>query len=110
LPQSSSSLLVHCHAGLGRTGVFIALDVALRQLYQNNTVNIKGVVEKLREKRARAVMNPWQYAYINVVVAEKVRCYSSATCLEFLILKFPEFRRCNAVRCLRVSAVIMFDS
>ncbi|VDM78382.1 unnamed protein product, partial [Strongylus vulgaris] len=71
LPPSSSPMLVHCHAGLGRTGVFIALDVALRQLYQNNTVNIKGVVEKLREKRARAVMNPWQYAYINVVVAEK---------------------------------------
>ncbi|XGW14662.1 hypothetical protein V3C99_000720 [Haemonchus contortus] len=82
LPQSSSSLLVHCHAGLGRTGVFIALDVALRQLYQNNTVNIKGVVEKLREKRARAVMNPWQYAYINVVVAEKaLQCGALSSCV-----------------------------
>uniref|UniRef100_A0A0K0DFN7 Protein-tyrosine phosphatase n=1 Tax=Angiostrongylus cantonensis TaxID=6313 RepID=A0A0K0DFN7_ANGCA len=79
LPPSTSSLLVHCHAGLGRTGVFIALDVALRQLYQNNTVNIRGVVEKLREKRARAVMNPWQYAYINVVVAEK--CGVLSPCL-----------------------------
>ncbi|KAK6017628.1 hypothetical protein OSTOST_16847, partial [Ostertagia ostertagi] len=82
LPQSSSSLLVHCHAGLGRTGVFIALDVALRQLYQNNTVNIKGVVEKIREKRARAVMNPWQYAYINVVVAEKaLQCGALSSCV-----------------------------
>ncbi|KAL6726198.1 hypothetical protein Aduo_008194 [Ancylostoma duodenale] len=82
LPSSSSPLLVHCHAGLGRTGVFIALDVALRQLYQNNTVNIKGVVERLREKRARAVMNPWQYAYINVVVAEKaLQCGALSSCV-----------------------------
>ncbi|EYC23336.1 hypothetical protein Y032_0015g2599 [Ancylostoma ceylanicum] len=82
LPSSTSPLLVHCHAGLGRTGVFIALDVALRQLYQNNTVNIKGVVERLREKRARAVMNPWQYAYINVVVAEKaLQCGALSSCV-----------------------------
>ncbi|KAJ1370017.1 hypothetical protein KIN20_031650 [Parelaphostrongylus tenuis] len=82
LPPSSSSLLVHCHGGLGRTGVFIALDVALRQLYQNNTVNIKGVVERLREKRAKAVMNPWQYAYINVVLAEKAaQCGALAPCI-----------------------------
>ena len=74
--------------GLGRTGVFIAVDVAIRQLEQAQTVKFKesakkkchffqvgiaGIVEKVRETRARSVMNPWQYAYINLLVAEKVR-------------------------------------
>ncbi|PAV86878.1 hypothetical protein WR25_02059 [Diploscapter pachys] len=75
-------LLVHCHAvsekfflpfltGLGRTGVFIAVDVAIRQLEQAQTVGIAGIVEKVRETRARSVMNPWQYTYINLLIAEK---------------------------------------
>ena len=73
--------------GLGRTGVFIAVDVAIRQLEQAQTVKFKesakkmslfqvgiaGIVEKVRETRARSVMNPWQYAYINLLVAEKVK-------------------------------------
>lgn len=67
---SDTPLLVHCHAGIGRTGVIISTDMALRQLRANNTVNIREVVEQLRSKRPRCVMNQWQYALIHLIVAE----------------------------------------
>ena len=68
--DTDAPLLVHCHAGIGRTGVIISTDMALRQLRNTHTVNIKEVVEQLRLKRPRSVMNPWQYALIHLIVAE----------------------------------------
>ena len=38
-------------AGVGRTGTFIALDYILNQISAEKTVDIKGVVRKMREKR-----------------------------------------------------------
>ena len=38
-------------AGVGRTGTFIALDYILDQINAEQTVDIKGVVEKMRQKR-----------------------------------------------------------
>ena len=40
-----------CSAGVGRSGTFIALDCILDQINEENTVDIKGVVKKMREKR-----------------------------------------------------------
>ena len=40
-----------CSAGVGRTGTFIALDCILDQINEENTVYIKGVLKKMREKR-----------------------------------------------------------
>uniref|UniRef100_A0A915PLZ7 U4/U6.U5 small nuclear ribonucleoprotein 27 kDa protein n=1 Tax=Setaria digitata TaxID=48799 RepID=A0A915PLZ7_9BILA len=71
LMVSDDIILVHCHAGRGRTGVLIALDFALYQLKNLQTVNVEGVIEKIRQQRPGAVMNRWQYAYINVVIAEE---------------------------------------
>ena len=36
---------------MGRTGTFIALDITLDQMKAENTVDIKGTMEKMREKR-----------------------------------------------------------
>ena len=38
-------------AGVGRSGTFIALDCILDQINEENTVDIEGVVKKMREKR-----------------------------------------------------------
>ena len=38
-------------AGVGRTGTYIALDVTLDQMKAEETVDIKGTVKRMREKR-----------------------------------------------------------
>lgn len=46
-----SPVLVHCSAGIGRTGCFIALSVGMTQLIEENNVDILGVVCQLRYDR-----------------------------------------------------------
>ena len=48
-------LLVHCSAGIGRTGTFIALDVLLNDADKLGHVDIFGVVKQLRLQRTMSV-------------------------------------------------------
>ena len=48
-------LLVHCSAGVGRTGTFITLDYMLERIKQENTINIYEFVSNLRKQRVLMV-------------------------------------------------------
>ncbi|NXO49477.1 PTPRJ phosphatase, partial [Aramus guarauna] len=47
----NSPTLVHCSAGVGRTGTFIAIDRLIQQIEMENTVDVYGVVYDLRMHR-----------------------------------------------------------
>ncbi|OWK56487.1 Receptor-type tyrosine-protein phosphatase V [Lonchura striata] len=49
--KDAGPTLVHCSAGVGRTGTFIALDRLLQQMKQEKVVDIFGVVYSLRMNR-----------------------------------------------------------
>ena len=44
-----------CSAGVGRTGTFIALDIALEQLAAERALDLIGIINKMRAQRARMV-------------------------------------------------------
>ena len=48
-------LLIHCSAGVGRTGTFITLDIALEQVNNEGKVDISGIVTRLRQQRTQMV-------------------------------------------------------
>ena len=52
---SKHSILVHCSAGVGRTGTFIAVDIALEQAKKEGVVDIAGIVNRLRQQRMKMV-------------------------------------------------------
>lgn len=62
------TVLVHCSAGIGRTGTFIAIDA----LDGGTKESIFDIVTKLREQRLGMVQSIQQYAYIHMYNAEKV--------------------------------------
>lgn len=48
-------ILVHCSAGVRRTGTFIALDIALEQADREGAIDIAGIVNRLRQQRMKMV-------------------------------------------------------
>ena len=52
---SIGPILVHCSAGVGRTGTFIAVDIALEQAKKEGVVDIAGIVNRLRQQRMKMV-------------------------------------------------------
>lgn len=53
-----------CSAGIGRTGVFISSDVGMRQLEENNKVDILRIVSTLRQDRGGMVQTVSQYHFV----------------------------------------------
>ena len=52
---SRGPILVHCSAGVGRTGTFIATDMAMEQVENEGKVDIAGIVTRLRQQRMKMV-------------------------------------------------------
>ena len=52
---SKGPILVHCSAGVGRTGTFIAVDIALEQASKEGVVDIAGIINRIREQRMQMV-------------------------------------------------------
>ena len=48
-------LLVHCSAGVGRTGIFITLDTMLQRMERENNLNIPEFVKEMRSRRVLMV-------------------------------------------------------
>lgn len=55
-PPDGPPLIVHCSAGVGRTGTFITLDSMLQRLDNNEeTLNVYEFVADMRTKRVLMV-------------------------------------------------------
>uniref|UniRef100_A0A182M201 protein-tyrosine-phosphatase n=1 Tax=Anopheles culicifacies TaxID=139723 RepID=A0A182M201_9DIPT len=57
-------LVIHCSAGVGRTGTFIALDIILQRMQQEKKVNVYDTVKRLRRQRVKMVQTLDQYAFL----------------------------------------------
>ncbi|XP_029977351.1 receptor-type tyrosine-protein phosphatase H-like [Sphaeramia orbicularis] len=62
--------VVHCSAGVGRTGTIIALDVLLQQLEKEKAVDINGFVYKMRLSRSHMVQTESQYIFLHQCIMD----------------------------------------
>ncbi|XP_006865196.1 PREDICTED: receptor-type tyrosine-protein phosphatase eta [Chrysochloris asiatica] len=68
-----SPILVHCSAGVGRTGTFIAIDRLIYQMENENPVDVYGIVYDLRMHRPLMVQTEDQYIFLNQCVLDIIR-------------------------------------
>ena len=61
-PPSGPPLLVHCSAGVGRTGTFIVLDSMLQMIQEEQTIDIQGYVNQIRSDRVKIVQTVVSYS------------------------------------------------
>ena len=78
--NATNPRIVHCSAGVGRSGTFIALDWLLQELDDGSLDEVEdsedpvfGVVSRLREQRMMMVQSEPQLAFIYDVVRERWR-------------------------------------
>ncbi|XP_031657888.1 phosphatidylinositol phosphatase PTPRQ isoform X1 [Oncorhynchus kisutch] len=63
--HENTTIVVHCSAGVGRTGVFIALDHLIQHVSDHDFVDIYGLVAELRSERMCMVQNLAQYMFLH---------------------------------------------
>uniref|UniRef100_A0A4W3GQ87 Tyrosine-protein phosphatase non-receptor type 9 n=1 Tax=Callorhinchus milii TaxID=7868 RepID=A0A4W3GQ87_CALMI len=63
-------ILVHCSAGIGRTGTLCTLDICLSQLQDVGTLNVYQTVRRMRGQRAFSIQTPDQYYFCYTAIIE----------------------------------------
>ncbi|XP_032780937.2 tyrosine-protein phosphatase non-receptor type 9 isoform X2 [Daphnia magna] len=63
-------IVVHCSAGIGRTGSLCTIDICLRRLEDVGTIDVLGTVEKIRSQRAHSIQMPDQYLFCHTAILE----------------------------------------
>ncbi|XP_041446533.1 receptor-type tyrosine-protein phosphatase C isoform X3 [Xenopus laevis] len=66
----SGPIIVHCSAGVGRTGTYVSIDAMLEGLEAENRVDVYGYVVQLRRQRCLMVQVESQYIFIHKCLVE----------------------------------------
>ncbi|TKR75680.1 hypothetical protein L596_016935 [Steinernema carpocapsae] len=61
-------ILVHCSAGIGRTGTIVGLDICQKMLSAGERVNMHEIVKELRKTRHGSVQTDVQFLYMHRVM------------------------------------------
>lgn len=76
-PPDTGPVIVHCSAGVGRTGCYIVIDSMLERMRHENTIDVYGHVTCLRAQRNYMVQTEEQYIFIHDAILEAIICGST---------------------------------
>uniref|UniRef100_A0A158P6K1 protein-tyrosine-phosphatase n=1 Tax=Angiostrongylus cantonensis TaxID=6313 RepID=A0A158P6K1_ANGCA len=86
IPHSAQNkpTIVHCSAGVGRSGTFIAIDRLLQTIQIERPIDIFGIVHEMRLERCHMVQNEQQYIFIHHCILHAIETMSSTRSLSHL--------------------------
>lgn len=72
-------ILVHCSAGIGRTGTFIVIDMILDQIKRHGLdceIDIQRTIQRIRSQRSGMVQTEAQYKFVYLAVLHYIETVS----------------------------------
>ncbi|XP_077981840.1 receptor-type tyrosine-protein phosphatase kappa-like [Glandiceps talaboti] len=91
-PSNAGPVVVHCSAGVGRTGTFITIDAMLEMAEAEGKVDIFNFVHKARQNRMNFVQTLDQYEFIYTAVLEATVCGNTEIQTGDLRIKLGELK------------------
>uniref|UniRef100_A0A095A2N3 Receptor-type tyrosine-protein phosphatase delta n=1 Tax=Schistosoma haematobium TaxID=6185 RepID=A0A095A2N3_SCHHA len=98
-PADSGPIIVHCSAGVGRTGAFILLDILLEQMRHEKAVDVFNTVSRLRAQRNFMVQTEDQYAFIYEALVEAASSGNTEIPVHQLTTHWFRLTELNRLKC-----------
>lgn len=80
--SGSGPILVHCSAGVGRTGTFILVDRLLQHIRSRSMIDIFGVVLEMRNYRCNMIQTEAQYIFAYECIKQAIQRQLESNCIE----------------------------
>ncbi|WKY04516.1 hypothetical protein Q1695_005489 [Nippostrongylus brasiliensis] len=62
--RQNAPVLIHCSAGVGRSGCFVAIELAAHHAATRPVFSMEAVLKDLRDQRMHCIQNDMQYLYV----------------------------------------------